>query len=74
MSRLKYAAASRSRTTELDDDTPLHHQMSLRAKSTFYGSLAVCGLTVLGVHYLQKNERAVSLPDLVRERMLMWKM
>jgi hypothetical protein len=36
-------------------------KMSHAAKLTLATSIAFCGLTVVGVHYLQQNERAVSL-------------
>jgi len=36
--------------------------MSRAAKTTFVTTVVACGLTVLGVHYLQRSERAVINP------------
>ncbi|KAI9286839.1 hypothetical protein BC943DRAFT_320071 [Umbelopsis sp. AD052] len=41
--------------------------MSTRAKITLAGSFAFCGLTIWGVHYLQRYEKELMRAGLVRE-------
>ncbi|KAH8556211.1 hypothetical protein BGW37DRAFT_471516 [Umbelopsis sp. PMI_123] len=41
--------------------------MSTRAKITLAGSFAFCGLTIWGVHYLQRYEKELMRAGLARE-------